>query len=119
MNQETTTTTEMARFILPMENCGGKEAINLIQELINKLKQEWNQQLYQQNSDEYLKQELSEKDEIINQLHTTIQELVNSQDQLKSDFDQFTTIYKKIEQGGFFDTLYPTPNDALSKREYV
>jgi hypothetical protein len=101
---------ETARFRLP-ENCGGKEAIRMVADLLVRLKEEWNHQIDQQPH-QYTEQDIIQKDEIINQLHSTIQDLVSATNQMKEEFEETTKIYKKYEQGGFFDTLYPTANEA-------
>jgi hypothetical protein len=101
---------ETVRFRLP-ENCGGKEAIILVQDLLVRLKEEWNSQLEQQPH-EFTKQDMMEKEETIEQLHLTVQELVDNTEQMKQEFEETTKVYKRFENGGFFNTLYPTPNDA-------
>jgi hypothetical protein len=41
-------------------------------------------------------------------------------EQTRAGYEEETRIYKRFEQGGFFDTLYPTPKDAyMLPSEYV
>lgn len=101
---------ETARFRLPM-NCGGKEAIQMVEDLLVRLKEEWNHQIEDKPSI-ITSEELLEKDHTIEALKTSVEDLLETIDQLKLEYEENVKMYKRFEHGGFFDTLYPTPKDA-------
>lgn len=106
-NQYRDSYAETARFRLPM-NCGGKEAIEMVEDLLARLKEEWNYQIENNTNNE----EITERDKTIELLKQSIEDLLETNDQLKIEHEESLKMYKKFEQGGFFDTLYPTPKDA-------
>lgn len=101
---------EIARFRLPMD-CGGKEAIQMVEDLLVRLKEEWENQI-DQKPHEYTKQDILEKDEIIQSLEDDLNGLIDTLNQTREEHEEEIKMYKRFEQGGFFDTLYPTPKDA-------
>lgn len=98
------------RLRLPKE-CGGIEAMQMIQDLLDRLKQEWDHQL-DQTPPVYTDTDILERDEMIQSLQDNLTELTENFARAREEHDQEVKIYKKFEQGGFFDTLYPTPKDA-------
>ncbi|RCH78911.1 hypothetical protein CU098_006392, partial [Rhizopus stolonifer] len=100
---------EVARFRLPMD-CGGKEAIELVNDLLDRLKAEWDYQIQDQPRI-YTEQDMLEKQDHILTLEQTIEELLDTIDQTKEEYEEKTKMYRRFEQGGFFETLYPTPQD--------
>ncbi|CAO3649908.1 unnamed protein product [Mucor hiemalis] len=106
---------ETARFRLPM-NFGGKEAIQLVEDLLVRLKEEWNHQM-EDKPKANTSEEIIEKDQIIDTLKQSVEDLLETIDQLKLEYEENVEMYKRFEQGGFFDTLYPTPKDAYNMSE--
>ncbi|KAG2201268.1 hypothetical protein INT47_006771 [Mucor saturninus] len=101
---------ETARLRLP-KNCGGKEAIHMIQDLLARLKQEWDHQL-DQTPQLYSHTDIAERDELIQCLQEELTDLTENFVRAREEHGQEVEMYKRFEQGGFFDTLYPTPKDA-------
>lgn len=107
---------ETARFRLPM-NCGGKEAIQMVEDLLVRLKEEWNHQI-EDKPTIITSEEVLEKDQTIEALKQSVEDLLETIDQLKLEYEENVKMYKRFENGGFFDTLYPTAKDAyLSESE--
>jgi hypothetical protein len=102
---------ETARFRLPM-NCEGKEAIKMVEDLLARLKEEWNYQIENKDKESNEDDEEVKKDEVIELLKQSVEDLLDTNDQLKIELEEKLKIYKKFEQGGFFDILYPTPQHA-------
>lgn len=105
-----TTYNETARFHLPLDH-GGKEAFNMTHDLLARIKEIYDKQM-DQKSQLTSDMELAEKNEIIHALEGDLTELTENFLHAKELHDKEIQMYKRFEQGGFFDTLYPTPKDA-------
>lgn len=106
---------ETAKFRLPA-NYGGKEAIEYVENLMAKIKEEWESQVRLQPTG-YTEEDRKEHLDHIYLLEKTIEDLIQTNTLSKEDFEQKMAIYKRFEKGGFFDTLYPTPNAAYVESE--
>lgn len=106
---------ETARFRLPID-IGGKESLTVIEDLLVRLKEEWELQIQEQPK-EYTEEDMKEKLDHIFSLEQSVEELLDTIDQTREEYEGTTKIYKKFEEGGFFDTLYPTPDVAYVKSE--
>ena len=104
---------ETARFRLPM-NFGGKEATEMVKDLLDRLREELNSQQNDRSAllAEVESEELIEKEETIEKLKQSVEDLLDTIDQLNQEHERNMKMYKKFEDGGFFDTLYPTAKDA-------
>lgn len=67
---------ETARFRLPVD-CGGKEAMRQIDDLLVRLKEEWDHQVKEQ-AQEYTEQDMLEKQEYIEALEQSVEELLET-----------------------------------------
>jgi polyhydroxyalkanoate synthesis regulator phasin len=67
---------ETARFRLPMD-CGGIEAMRQIDDLLVRLKEEWDHQIKEQ-AQEYTEQDMLEKQEYIEALEQSVEELLDT-----------------------------------------
>lgn len=106
---------ETAQFRLPID-IGGKDALTVIEDLLVRLKEEWELQIHEQPK-EYTEEDMKEKLDHIFSLEQSVEELLDTIDQTREEYEGKTNIYKKFEKGGFFDTLYPTPDVAYVKSE--
>ncbi|KAI8358492.1 Afadin and alpha-actinin-binding-domain-containing protein [Choanephora cucurbitarum] len=104
------TTDQVAQFRLPLD-CGGQEAIERVNDLLDRLKQEWDYQITQQPQG-YPEEEVTALQDQIVSLQEALTELAEEYEEAKLRHEETTKIYKRFEQGGFFDTLYPTPQAA-------
>ncbi|OBZ90015.1 hypothetical protein A0J61_01951 [Choanephora cucurbitarum] len=104
------TTDQVAQFRLPLD-CGGQEAIERVNDLLDRLKQEWDYQITQQPQG-YPEEEVTALQNQIASLQEALTELAEEYEEAKVRYEETTKIYKRFEQGGFFDTLYPTPQAA-------
>lgn len=102
---------ETARFRLPRD-MGGKEALKMIDDLLARLRQEWEYQIQDQPK-QFTEDDMKEKLDHIMNLEEEIEDLLDVIDKNKEEYEASTAMYRRFEQGGFFDTLYPTPNAAL------
>ncbi|CEP11194.1 hypothetical protein [Parasitella parasitica] len=101
---------ETARFRLPID-IGGKESFKMIEDLLARLKEEWEYQISEQPK-EYTEEDMKEKLDHIFTLEQSIEELLNTIDHTRKEYEAKTKIYRKFAEGGFFDALYPTPGAA-------
>jgi vacuolar-type H+-ATPase subunit I/STV1 len=102
---------DTACFRLPM-SFGGKEAIQKVDHLLEKLKEEWQFQI-NQKPDLYTEEEMDEKKEMIHTLQQTIEDLIQESQYMADDYDEKVKIYKRFEKGGFFDTVMPKPEEPI------
>ncbi|KAG2229306.1 hypothetical protein INT48_005343 [Thamnidium elegans] len=101
---------ETAKFRLPMQ-CGGKEAIQMVDSLLARLKEEWNKQILEK-PEAYTEQDMLEKEETIRALENELDELTHELNDLNQEYQDKLQMYQRFEKGGFFDTLYPNPQSA-------
>lgn len=101
---------ETARFRLPMQ-CGGKEAMKMVDNLLVRLREEWEKQRLEK-PEVFTEQDMMEKEEMIRSLEERVNELIVELHELKQDYDEKIKIYERFERGGFFDTVYPNPQSA-------
>ncbi|GAA5812034.1 hypothetical protein MFLAVUS_005483 [Mucor flavus] len=101
---------ETAKFRLPMQ-CGGKEAIQMVDSLLARLKEEWDKQILKR-SEAYTEQDMQAKDETIHSLENELDELTHELNHLNQEYHDKLEMYQRFEKGGFFDTLYPNPQSA-------
>lgn len=101
---------ETARFRLPMQ-CGGKEAMKMVDNLLVRLREEWEKQRLEK-PEVFTEQDMMEKEEMIRSLEERVNELIVELHELKQDYDEKIKIYERFERGGFFDTVYPNPPSA-------
>lgn len=106
---------EASRFRLPLD-CGGKEAIEHIDSLFARLKEEWDNQIKDQPF-EYTEEDRNENLHHISLLQETIEDLLATNAKIKEECEEKLNVYRKFEHGGFFDTLYPTPDAAYVQSE--
>ncbi|KAI8891276.1 hypothetical protein K501DRAFT_166457 [Backusella circina FSU 941] len=102
---------ETACFRLPMEY-GGKEAIQRVEHLLDRLSEEWEYQVNQKPS-LYTEEEMDEKKEMIETLQQTVEDLIQESQLMADEYDEKVKIYKRFERGGFFDTVMPTPVEPI------
>ncbi|KAG1458702.1 hypothetical protein G6F46_002169 [Rhizopus delemar] len=98
---------ETARFNLPMD-CGAKEALKEVENLLARLKEEWDYQI-SNISNEESEEQLQEKDKLIQSLESTMEDLLQNIETMKIEYDGKIQVYEKYEKGGFFDTIIPEP----------
>ncbi|KAI8984185.1 Afadin and alpha-actinin-binding-domain-containing protein [Mycotypha africana] len=97
---------ETVKFRLPMD-CGGQEAVKMIHDLLGRLKEEWQLHL-QQRPTIYTDEDMKDKLDQIKILEQTVQDLLETLDRTNVDYEEKIKIYRKFEQGGFFDNLCST-----------
>ncbi|KAL7310250.1 hypothetical protein PS15m_009771 [Mucor circinelloides] len=102
---------ETARFRLPRD-MGGKEALKMIEDLLARLRKEWEYQIDDQPK-QFTEDDMKEKLDHIMNLEEEIESLLEIIDRNRKEYEASTAMYRRFEQGGFFDTLYPSPNAAL------
>ncbi|CAO3664452.1 unnamed protein product [Rhizopus stolonifer] len=98
---------ETIRFNLPMD-CGGKEALKEVENLLVRLREEWDYQLTHASSED-IEEQLQEKENAIHSLENTMEDLLLNIENMKIEFEEKVKVYQKYERGGFFDSVMPEP----------
>ncbi|RCH87311.1 hypothetical protein CU097_004375 [Rhizopus azygosporus] len=102
---------EIARFSLPMD-CGAKEALKEVEDLLVRLRMEWSHQI-DQRPDENIDEQLHEKEKTIQSLEQSMEDLLQNIEAMKIEYEGKMQVYKRFEQGGFFDTVMPQPEPVV------
>ncbi|KAI8989490.1 Afadin and alpha-actinin-binding-domain-containing protein [Pilobolus umbonatus] len=101
---------EVARLQLPID-CGAKEAIEDVHALIMRLREEWENQTSQKVA-EYTEDDIAEKDDTIISLQQAVEDLIEALEQTKYEYEEKIKIYKKFEEGGFYDVVLPSLDES-------
>ncbi|KAI9025765.1 Afadin and alpha-actinin-binding-domain-containing protein [Phycomyces nitens] len=100
---------EMSAFRLPFD-FGGSEAINHIHDLLVRLEEEWEDQT--KNQTVYTAEDVLKRDRRIRKLENDMEILIKTLDETSMEYEEKTKIYRRFEQGGFFDVILPAiPNE--------
>ncbi|KAL4215888.1 hypothetical protein CU097_014246 [Rhizopus azygosporus] len=102
---------EIARFSLPMD-CGAKEALKEVEDLLVRLRMEWSHQI-DQRPNENIDEQLHEKEKVIQSLEQSMEDLLQNIEAMKIEYEGKMQVYKRFEQGGFFDTVMPQPEPVV------
>ncbi|CEG73812.1 hypothetical protein RMATCC62417_09122 [Rhizopus microsporus] len=102
---------EIARFSLPMD-CGAKEALKEVEDLLVRLRMEWSHQI-DQRPNENIDEQLHEKEKTIQSLEQSMEDLLQNIEAMKIEYEGKMQVYKRFEQGGFFDTVMPQPEPVV------
>ncbi|KAI9474267.1 MAG: Afadin and alpha-actinin-binding-domain-containing protein [Benjaminiella poitrasii] len=100
---------ETAKFRLPMD-CGGREVMKEVEDLLDRLREEWEHQIKNQPKD--FTEEVARYVNTIHTLEEDIQTLLETINNMTMEYEEKIKMYRRFEEGGFFNTLYPTPKDA-------
>ncbi|ORY96305.1 Afadin and alpha-actinin-binding-domain-containing protein [Syncephalastrum racemosum] len=103
-------------FRLPVD-IGSAAAVERIHGLLDKLKQEWKEQVSKRTV--YKPEDMNAKDDIIAQLEQTNDELVEALQDCTTEYEEKAKMYMRFADGHFFDLQRPRPaqQDELSDSE--
>ncbi|KAI7861302.1 Afadin and alpha-actinin-binding-domain-containing protein [Spinellus fusiger] len=105
---------DIATFQLPF-SFGGEEAIQHIHSLLARLQEEWDEQT--RDKTVYTAEDVLKRDRVIREMEQDIGTFTTMLDESRREYEEKTKIYRKYEQGGFFDSLLPNISTQLSDSE--
>ncbi|KAL0088033.1 Afadin and alpha-actinin-binding-domain-containing protein [Phycomyces blakesleeanus] len=108
---------DMSAFRLPFD-FGGSEAVQHIHDLLVRLEEEWGNQT--RNQTVYTAEDVLKRDRMIRQLEHDIEILIKTFDEATVEYEEKTRMYKRFEEGGFFDVILPAiPNEQSDSEDFA
>ncbi|KAI9315728.1 hypothetical protein BX666DRAFT_1958551 [Dichotomocladium elegans] len=99
---------------LPLD-IGGAVAISRVHDLLAKLKEEWDHQISRRKA--YSEEDMTRKDQIIERLEQSNDELIDAIQQLCEEFERKASMYMRFADRNFFDNINPYATAELSDSE--